>query len=157
MTVHLNVWDQWVECHATVRPCPRAIHLDVSLDEVKTYPSEVIRKLFSLEKAPVVLSTGVEQWSDENGQLHRERDLPAVIRPNGTKEWYKHGKRHRSNGPAIIDAKGEGRWYKNGVFCIVGGKRPVQENDSLEQLIALSPRRKREIADLRRRRGLPKP
>ncbi len=45
---------------------------------------------------------------------------------------------------------GEGRWYKDGVFHIVGGSRPIQDNDGLELLIALSPSRKRQVRKFQR-------
>jgi len=39
-------------------------------------------------------------WKDEAGKLHRD-DAPAMIYNNGTKIWYQHGKRHRTDGPAV--------------------------------------------------------
>ena len=36
-----------------------------------------------------------------NGNFHRE-DGPAVIWPDGTKEWWINGKRHKEDGPAFI-------------------------------------------------------
>jgi hypothetical protein len=48
--------------------------------------------------------------------LHRENDLPAIIRWNGTQEWYKNGKLHRDGDlPAIIGANRFQAWYKNGI------------------------------------------
>jgi hypothetical protein len=47
-----------------------------------------------------------------NGQLHRE-DGPAVIHPDGGKEWWLNGERHRSRGPAIIYSDGSQEWYRN--------------------------------------------
>jgi hypothetical protein len=37
----------------------------------------------------------------QNGLLHREGDLPALIEKNGTQSWWKHGKLHRMGGPAV--------------------------------------------------------
>jgi hypothetical protein len=48
------------------------------------------------------------------GQLHRDDDLPAVIRANGSKSWCRNGKRHRDNGPAIIEENGTQEWYRDG-------------------------------------------
>src|SRR5690349_12346430 len=31
------------------------------------------------------------------GQLHRDNDLPAVIKANGTQKWYTRGQLHRDN------------------------------------------------------------
>lgn len=48
------------------------------------------------------------QWRDDDGLLHRDNDLPAVIvyNANGNvvmHRYYNHGQRHRINNPAIID------------------------------------------------------
>lgn len=42
-----------------------------------------------------------------NGELHRENDLPAVIKNNGEKGWLKEGKFHRTAGPAYITSDEE--------------------------------------------------
>jgi hypothetical protein len=50
-----------------------------------------------------------------NDKFHRENDLPAIIKANGTKQWYKDGKLHRENDlPAIEYANGTKYWYING-------------------------------------------
>lgn len=41
--------------------------------------------------------------------LHRE-DGPAIIRNDGTKEWWFNGKRHRMGGPAVIHSSLNGEW-----------------------------------------------
>ena len=47
--------------------------------------------------------------------LHRDNDLPAMIRTDGSQLWYKDGKQHRDNDlPADIHADGEQQWYKGG-------------------------------------------
>ena len=54
-------------------------------------------------------------YFDENSNYHRENDLPAVERANGSKAWYQHGKYHRDNDlPAIERSDGSKEWYKNG-------------------------------------------
>ncbi len=51
------------------------------------------------------------------GRLHRNNDLPAVIRANGTQEWRQHGKVHRDNDlPAIICTNGSQEWHQYGKF-----------------------------------------
>ena len=45
--------------------------------------------------------------------LHRE-DGPAVVRADGTKEWYLNGKLHREDGPAVESSSGSKEWYLNG-------------------------------------------
>mgnify|MGYP000977611717 CR=1 FL=1 len=42
-------------------------------------------------------------------------DLPAIVRANGSKEWWTNGRRHRDNGlPAIVRANGTQEYYNNG-------------------------------------------
>jgi len=47
--------------------------------------------------------------------VHRE-DGPAVVRPDGGKEWYLNGKRHREDGPAIEWSDGSKFWCINDSF-----------------------------------------
>lgn len=60
-----------------------------------------------------------------NGLLHRSgnggsgsgcnNDLPAIVRANGSKEWWINGRRHRDNGlPAIVRVNGTQEYYNNG-------------------------------------------
>ena len=51
-----------------------------------------------------------------NNKLHRDDDLPAVEYPDGTKEWYQYGKRHRINGPSVKSFTGYINYYINGKF-----------------------------------------
>ena len=52
---------------------------------------------------------------NENGDLHRDGDLPAMESVNGDKHWYVNGKLHRDGGlPAIVWADGDKHWYVNG-------------------------------------------
>ena len=73
----------------------------------------------------------------KNGQLHRDNDLPAVIRSDGTQYWYKNGRLHRDcDLPASIYSDGTHetqRWYNNGK-CHRDGDLPaiieIIENDN---------------------------
>lgn len=47
------------------------------------------------------------------GTLHCENG-PAVIHINGTKVWYRNGKKHRKNGPAIEYPSIPGSYFYNG-------------------------------------------
>ena len=60
-------------------------------------------------------SNGIMWWLNDMGQVHRENDLPAYIRMNGSARWYRDNKLHRECGPAVIRANGEEEWYKNGL------------------------------------------
>jgi hypothetical protein len=70
-------------------------------------------KISSLVTAVLHHENSIDYYQD--GVLHRDRDLPAVIWKGGTKEWYWHGKRHRDGDlPAIERANGTKEWFKNG-------------------------------------------
>ena len=63
---------------------------------------------------PVVDELGNQDWY-RDGKLHRDNDLPAMIRALGTQKWYKDGKLHREGDlPAVIWANGTQNWYKYG-------------------------------------------
>ena len=56
---------------------------------------------------------GTERWYLAN-KLHKEGDLPAVIRVSGTQEWYFNGLRHReSDQPAVVFANCRLEWWFN--------------------------------------------
>jgi len=66
------------------------------------------------EPEPIIRSypdgTKSYTWYNEQGERHRENDLPAEIwyDPDGsiyTKRWFKNGVSYRKNGPAQI-------WYE---------------------------------------------
>jgi hypothetical protein len=57
---------------------------------------------------------GTQRWYNEDGQLHRENDKPALVYKNGNQFWFKNGKRHRENGPAVIYHNGDQYWYLKG-------------------------------------------
>lgn len=67
-----------------------------------------------------VYANGVKEWRDGKGQLNRPFG-PAIIRPNGSETWMKHGKIHRKNGPAVINTDGTTDWYIDGVFQFTKG------------------------------------
>ena len=50
-----------------------------------------------------------------NGELNGpDDDSPAIKSANGSKEYYKKGRRHRLNGPALIYVSGTEEWWENG-------------------------------------------
>jgi hypothetical protein len=57
---------------------------------------------------------GTQRWYNEDDQLHRENDKPALVYKNGNQFWFKNGKRHRENGPAVIYHNGSQYWYLKG-------------------------------------------
>ena len=54
-------------------------------------------------------------WVDEQNRFHNENDLPAVVYPGGTKQWYRHGVHHRGDSlPARVGSNGERAWVVDG-------------------------------------------
>lgn len=70
-------------------------------------------KRFHHEDGPAILSRDVAAWYI-NGQLHREEDEPAIMYPDGHREWHYKGQLHRVNGPAIIRHNGTEEWFIRG-------------------------------------------
>ena len=82
------------------------------------------------DRPNVILSNGTQQWCKKDNDpnqddhpylqlhppyLHRDQDQPAVIKPDGSKEWYQYGKLHRNDDrPAVISADGTLKWYQYG-------------------------------------------
>ena len=52
-------------------------------------------------------------YRDFDDKLHRDGG-PAIIQPDGTEEWYQHGRLHREDGPAFTDPNGNEFWYWKG-------------------------------------------
>jgi hypothetical protein len=77
---------------------------------------------------------GTKTCCNENEQLHRDNDLPAIECANGDKSWFVNGLWHRDNDlPAAEYVNGSKFWYVNGkchrlgglpaIECASGGKR----------------------------------
>ena len=58
------------------------------------------------------LEDGTVEWLDDYGLTHRE-DGPAIVKPDGEKEWWWHGLRHRDDGPAVVFPDGSRIWFRN--------------------------------------------
>ena len=57
---------------------------------------------------------GTQHWY-RTGQLHRDKDRPAVVHTNGTQCWHRHGQLHRDGGrPAVVEADGTREWWVDG-------------------------------------------
>lgn len=66
---------------------------------------------------------GTELWFKKS-YLHRQgvfRNLPAVVRPDGIKEWWVNGRRHRKSRPAVTYPTGEVEYWEKGKMT----KRPT--------------------------------
>jgi hypothetical protein len=53
------------------------------------------------------------EWHGEGSLPHRE-DGPAIVFPNGDREWWIEGELHRDSGPAVMRADGSCEWWLNG-------------------------------------------
>ncbi len=67
----------------------------------------------TLASIPSKSLQGIVTWRRPDGVLHRT-DGPAVTWPDGTLEWWQHGKVHREDGPAYVHPDGTEAWYLNG-------------------------------------------
>ena len=64
----------------------------------------------------LIRTNGTQEWY-KNGKLHRpSSEGPAIIKCNGTIEYWENNKRHRpmSEGPAVIKANGKVEYWENG-------------------------------------------
>lgn len=61
----------------------------------------------------VAFNDGWIMWYDKDFNLHNDNG-PAVIKPDGTKYWYRNGKLHNDNGPAVIRTT-ENEYWNNGI------------------------------------------
>jgi hypothetical protein len=74
-------------------------------------------------------ANGDKHWY-ANGQLHRDNDLPAREYANGDKFWYVNGKSHRNNDlPAIITANRNKHWYVNNMRHRLGGLPAIKQSN----------------------------
>jgi len=99
----------------------------IDLDRLKTDDMTYLRrcmnnhideKSYGLKKKVVIVIYQNEVCWLKDGKLHlhRDNDKPAVINYDGSKEWFKNGRRHRDNDqPAIIWSNGLKRFYKRGI------------------------------------------
>jgi len=61
-----------------------------------------------------IRADGTREWW-RKGVRHRSDGKPAVKHPHGDKEWWEHGVRHRDNGlPAVELADGSRQWFVRG-------------------------------------------
>jgi hypothetical protein len=62
----------------------------------------------------VIYPDGSKEWR-KNGKMHRDGDLPAYVNKDGTMGWYRDGVLHREDDqPAFVKADGGRMWYVDG-------------------------------------------
>jgi len=90
--------------HSTTKPAYRGD------DEKWFYQGELHR---DDDKPAVTYKNGRQMWY-KHGMLHRDGNEPAYIHPNGARAWHTDGKKHREDGPAVIKKDGTKEWWLNG-------------------------------------------
>ena len=68
----------------------------------------------SIRSFVIIRKNGTKEVYNQYETLHREKG-PAVIYPNGDKEWWCRGLKHRDNGPAVIIGNKQ-FWFEYGEF-----------------------------------------
>ena len=98
------------ENHYTSKEAARA-----AFEESMKVPASTAKKNHFGEPVQSVDDRGNVEWRNSNGELHRDGDLPAFERPDGTKYWFRNGKLHRDGDqPAVELSNGTKMWYQNG-------------------------------------------
>jgi hypothetical protein len=118
-TIHRLLTGGWAECPAP-SSCELKFHFpDMSAEEAQRMPLEVLVLLLEPFDPPTnVAENGSKLWLAPlpNG-YHRDYDLPALIRTDGTMEWYQRGRRHRAGDrPAVMKADGSLQWFRDGLL-----------------------------------------
>jgi hypothetical protein len=77
---------------------------------------------------------GNKRWYNENKQLHRDNDLPAIEAASGTKYWFVNGKKHRDNDLPVIEwVNGDKHWYVNDERHRLGGLPAIEFADGSKE------------------------
>lgn len=79
----------------------------------------------------VIRVDGTKEWY-QNGKRHRVGG-PAIIHPNGKEEWYQYGELHREGGPAVTYPYGREEWYINGKRCQAGGEKDEDRKEDTDK------------------------
>lgn len=75
---------------------------------------ELDDKLHREDGPALILPDGTQTWY-RHGKIHRGDGGPAISKPHGTKEWWQDGQRHREDGPAVDTGDpATSRWYLYG-------------------------------------------
>jgi len=84
-------------------------------------------------KPAVIHPDGSKEWWFL-GHTHRGEDKPAVTHPDGTQEWYKNGLRHREKDkPAVIKSDGTQEWWKQGDLHREGDRPAIIKPDGTQK------------------------
>jgi hypothetical protein len=95
-----------------VNSSPLRVVLD-GINRRKDFTAYIRRNVVHRDEGPAIeWADGTRQWY-RDGKRHRE-DGPAIEHPDRTMEWYRDGKLHRDDGPAVEWANGTREWYRDG-------------------------------------------
>ena len=61
--------------------------------------------------------------------MDKEFEQHCYVNLDGSKHWYKNGKRHREDGPAVEYADGYKKWYINGLLHREDGPAVEYDDD----------------------------
>ena len=115
-------------------------HRNNDLPSVTTHKGDKMWHLFGASVRTRELPTfidykGTKMWQHANGRLHNDLDRPAVIRLDGTTEWWVNGRLHREQGPAIIHPDGTQEYYIDGVVQLYDGSECEYIDDVIDPLL----------------------
>jgi predicted lipoprotein with Yx(FWY)xxD motif len=89
----------------------------------------------------IIKSNGTQEWY-KHGRRHRDGDLPAIIKSNGSQEWYKYGEKHRDGDkPAVVRADGTQEWYEYDRHHRIGGPARIDADGTEEWFMRGLPHR----------------
>ena len=105
-------------------------------NEIKIGANLTYNELLScMPDGEIIRPNGEREWY-RNGLRHRDDDLPAMKRYCGTLIWFKNGLIHRENGqPAVIRASGTCEWHKNGQFHRDDDLPAIERSDGVREWI----------------------
>ena len=119
---HLELDGSWAQC-LTPASCELLFHLpETTVAEASVIPLPLLLPLFEIINPPTSTrrtpsNVVLKEWRNEEGELHRDYDLPAQIYDNGALDWFQHGQRHRGRDlPASIEPDGMMEWYTGGLL-----------------------------------------
>lgn len=104
--------------------------MDHSTDESSLDHFEKFENVYKGGQSMFVADDGVIYYT-EKGFISNS-DGPAVIYPNGRKEWYYAGYMHRVNGPAIIDPNFGRVWVQRGTIHRADGPAVIKNTGEYE-------------------------
>jgi len=85
------------------------------------------------ELPPEIDDDGTMWYRNEVGKLHRDNDQPALVFVDGSKVWFKNGKKHRDDGKPAMVLTGVTKWYKDGKLHRDNGKPTIIWADEGEE------------------------